>query len=216
MGNGLARQVSAEWGHLPGNAFKVLTYMAWTALDVPNEQGRPARLYFGGMDPLMLALGRRPESAKDRRAAERRVYEALKALEGANAIQRTIDNPGAKNRQCYLLMPDTCMTETVTQCMTETVTHLPDGNRRIWVTETDTPRKEEESKGGKDSRSEDRRPAQQQAAPGHEHEEIFRPCDLHPWEPRHIEGECFACSTEQSTGQPVLEPAMHAYEVGDR
>lgn len=42
---------------LSGREFKVLCYMAATALDQPNSKGQPARLYFAGEEPLAQVLG---------------------------------------------------------------------------------------------------------------------------------------------------------------
>jgi hypothetical protein len=58
MGVMLATLVSIRWAHLPERQFKVLNRMALMALDKPNSKGQPASIYFGGWEPLSLALNR--------------------------------------------------------------------------------------------------------------------------------------------------------------
>lgn len=57
MGIQLAKTVVTRLGSLSGPAYKVLMFMAVTALDKPNSKGQPAGLYFGGRGALAVALG---------------------------------------------------------------------------------------------------------------------------------------------------------------
>lgn len=112
MGAELAKLVMHSHAGLSGNAFKVLTRMAWTALDRPSGDGRPARLYFGGWEPLAIALGNDVPDASDPAARGRRkklqdyVGRALQEIERAGAIKRLEDHPKAGRRQTFELTLD--------------------------------------------------------------------------------------------------------------
>ena len=110
MGVELVKTVSALHGDLSGRAFKVLVRMALVSLDRPNDAGRPARLYFGGWEPLAQSLGWVvPPDADDPEVRRRRkklagyVSDALTELDRAGLIQRTGGKARTNNRQSYLL-----------------------------------------------------------------------------------------------------------------
>lgn len=94
MGIELVKAVAAKGGKLPGNEYKVLTYMAAVALDTPNDKGQPARLYYAGWKPLALALGQEsvpdgnsPEDEKRRRAQYELVRRAIRDLRNRGLIK---------------------------------------------------------------------------------------------------------------------------------
>jgi hypothetical protein len=95
MGIQLANVVSVTWAHLPERQYKILMRMALTALDSPNERGQPPRVFWGGWEPLSLALARdvpdeddpRDEAQKRRRRLCREVSEITSALVSAGAIK---------------------------------------------------------------------------------------------------------------------------------
>lgn len=95
VGVGLAKVVAARHGGLDGNSYKVLIYMALVALDQPNGKGQPAGLYFGGWEPLALALGwelpadddKSPEANRRRRKLRNYVVTALGKLRERGLIE---------------------------------------------------------------------------------------------------------------------------------
>jgi len=100
MGIDLVKQVVTLHGDLPGSAYKVLVYMAATALDKPNSHGQPAGLYFGGWEPLAIALGSTSTKAKTRDELVRR---ALKILIDKALIKPLISNVHTGEGQAYRL-----------------------------------------------------------------------------------------------------------------
>lgn len=78
MGWNLQRQVAVGWGHLSGNAYKVLMNMAFTAKD---DEG----LYYGGWERLAFGMGRYewPRPDDDSPDAQRLLRSHQRAVEGA-------------------------------------------------------------------------------------------------------------------------------------
>ncbi len=86
MGAGLVKKVCSAWGmRLSNNAFRVLTVMAVTALDEPNEDN-PAGLYRKGHAPLEQAL--QDADTKSADALKKAVQRAVEELIAVGAIQR--------------------------------------------------------------------------------------------------------------------------------
>lgn len=77
MGARLVAEVYERWSHLPHHAFRVLAYMALTALDGADEP-----LYYGGRERLAGALGV-PMTDVDPHAAALAHRRAFKALDRA-------------------------------------------------------------------------------------------------------------------------------------
>jgi hypothetical protein len=86
VGARLVSQVLARWTHVSDRAFRILVRMALSALDEPQE-GKPARVYFAGRDPLADVL--RNERGGDRQTAYRTVKRAIAELIAEKAIERT-------------------------------------------------------------------------------------------------------------------------------
>lgn len=104
MGVELVKLVFANHSDLPGNSFKVLGYMALTALDRPNAKGQQPNLYFEGWEPLARIL-RKPwgePGTKERKSAEEAVRRALAPVAKAGAIAR-LNEARTGTRQCYSL-----------------------------------------------------------------------------------------------------------------
>lgn len=110
MGAELIGLVFAGYSALPGNQFKVLTRMAWSALDQPNR-GRPARVYTAGWEPLSMAIGREipylSGDAEDlllrRKTLRHEVSKLCTALRKAGAIEPLVGHPKAGDRQSWRL-----------------------------------------------------------------------------------------------------------------
>lgn len=83
-----------------GRAFKVLSVMALTALDKPNGQGHPARLYRAGEAPLARVLGYGMEPSTN---ALREVRRVLRELRDLGFIEPTIDHAKRGTRQGYVI-----------------------------------------------------------------------------------------------------------------
>lgn len=92
MGDALMKQVARDWGHLPGNAYKVLMVMCSCAMD----DAKPP-IYFGGWERLAsTGLGRLPDWPADadqsesaqrfRKTSEELVRRAIQALIKKGAI----------------------------------------------------------------------------------------------------------------------------------
>ena len=93
-----ANRVRAAWGGLPGNAYKALTEMAWSARD-----GDSPPQYWGGPGPIARALGRVDvDDAPLSRTDERIVVNAVAALVDAGAI-RCVQKPAPGVRARYAL-----------------------------------------------------------------------------------------------------------------
>lgn len=111
MGVELVKVVSARHGNLPGNAYKVLVRMALMALDRPSAEGRPAALYFGGWEPLALAMGWNvpersddPATVRRRRKLKNYVTAALEVLaEEHRLIEKLEKKARMGTRQVYRL-----------------------------------------------------------------------------------------------------------------
>lgn len=101
MGIELVKQVAATCGHLKGNEYKCLTYMAATALDRPNDKGQPAHLYFGGWEALAIALG-----YSDPDGRYETVRRALRGLVADGKLERLEDHARAGVRQTFRLTLD--------------------------------------------------------------------------------------------------------------
>jgi hypothetical protein len=114
MGAKLALLVMRNHADLSGNAFKVATKMAWTALDQPNEKGQPARLYFGGWKPLAIAQGwtlpdeedKGPEAKRRRKKLQDYVSTAVGELITKGVIEASDARARVNVRQTYTLLLD--------------------------------------------------------------------------------------------------------------
>lgn len=102
MGSALMGTVVRDWGHLPGNAYKVLNVMASCALDDATPP-----VYYGGVERLALqGLGKRDWPADDdeslEAAAKRKSYGelvriAVSDLRKAGALEvRRRGRPGVR------------------------------------------------------------------------------------------------------------------------
>lgn len=103
MGIELVKQVVGHpsTSRLSGNAYKALVSMALQALDKPKE-GRPAGLYFGGWQALMVALGYEPDGVDS--AAHTAVKRAVKELKDGEHISPMLTAVRG-TRQSYLIHP---------------------------------------------------------------------------------------------------------------
>ena len=110
MGAELVGLVFAGYSSLPGNQFKVLTRMALAALDKPHKE-RPAAVYFGGWEPLSMALGREipylsgdPATlTKRRKELQQEVTKICRQLRAAGAIEPVEKRPHQGTRQAFIL-----------------------------------------------------------------------------------------------------------------
>lgn len=100
MGIELVKAVTAKCGHLKGNEYKVLVYMAACALDRPNDRGQQAALYFAGWEPLAIALGH-----FDTTGRYELVRRALQGLVDAGQVERLQDHPRHGVRQTFRVTP---------------------------------------------------------------------------------------------------------------
>lgn len=103
MGVELVKQVAGHpsTSRLSGNAYKVLVAMALQALDKPKD-GRPAGLYFGGWQALMVALGYTPDGPES--AAHTAVKRAVRELKNGEHITPMVTAVRG-TRQSYLIHP---------------------------------------------------------------------------------------------------------------
>lgn len=103
MGVELVKQVVGHpsTSHLSGNAYKALVSMALQALDKPSGR-RPASLYFGGWQALMVALGYEPAGPDS--AAHTAVKRAVKELKDGKHISPMVTAVRG-TRQSYLIHP---------------------------------------------------------------------------------------------------------------
>lgn len=103
MGVELVKQVVGHpsTSRLSGNAYKALVSMALQALDKPKD-GRPACLYFGGWQTLMVALGYEPDGIDS--AAHTAVKRAIKELKDGQHISPMLTAVRG-TRQSYLIHP---------------------------------------------------------------------------------------------------------------
>jgi hypothetical protein len=111
MGAELAGIASTRYAHLPGGPYKVLIRMCLMALDKPNAKGDPDRTYFGGWEPLALALGRdlpNPTDDPEERAHRAHILanevgRCCRRLRHEGAIKPLMDNPRNRERQIWKL-----------------------------------------------------------------------------------------------------------------
>ncbi len=110
MGIKLATIVSIRWARLPGREFKVLNRMALMALDKPNSKGQPASIYFGGWEPLALAMDRdvpeddgNPETTRMRKNLCDEVTKVTSALVRAGALKPPVDKARRGHQQSWML-----------------------------------------------------------------------------------------------------------------
>ena len=105
MGIDLTKQLFVRHAHdLTASEVVVLGYMCVTALDKENGKGQPARLYFGGWEPLALALGY--DELSD--AAKTKVKRAVKGLRARGLIKPMVAHAKTGERQVYrILLGDT-------------------------------------------------------------------------------------------------------------
>jgi hypothetical protein len=110
MGVMLATLVSIRWAHLPERQFKVLNRMALMALDKPNSKGQPASIYFGGWEPLSLALNREvpeddgnPGNTAKRRSLCHEVTKITTALVKSGALKQPVDKARRGHQQSWML-----------------------------------------------------------------------------------------------------------------
>lgn len=104
MGYQHANLVRIHWGHLPGNAYKALTEMAWSARDA---DGVPR--YWGGQGRIAKALARVDDETEELSPTVRRVVvEVIRQLIEAGAIERARSSgPGTRAEYVLLLYPRT-------------------------------------------------------------------------------------------------------------
>lgn len=110
MGAELVGLVFAGYSSLPGNQFKVLARMALAALDKPNKE-RPAAIYFGGWEPLSMALGRdlpylsgdADILTKRRKSLQQEISKICGQLRAAGAIEPVEKHPRMGTRQAFTL-----------------------------------------------------------------------------------------------------------------
>lgn len=106
MGAGNVKRVFIRWGDLPGNAFRLLTYMA-----LRTKDGDPQPTFWAGRDELAWALGRHvpegddPASRRARDAAYQAVKEAIRTLTRRGAIT-TLERARPGRNAVYLLRLD--------------------------------------------------------------------------------------------------------------
>lgn len=107
MGFELMQLAMVHGSRLPGRPYKVLLRMSWQALD--RDQGdRPARLYFGGWEPLALAMGFEvpKDDAVRLDTIKRNVKRAVRELVDAELIEAVGGRPGFGTRQTYRILLD--------------------------------------------------------------------------------------------------------------
>lgn len=147
MGFDLVNQILVMHAYeLNARDLKVLMRMAATALDRPNAKGQPARLYYGGEEPLFLVLyGPNVEMTTER---IREVRRTVAKLVKADLIEPQIHKAGNGRRQCFRLKvgkelggqsPPTLDGEPPPQPGGEPAPH--------WVGQSPTPRKQQEDGG---------------------------------------------------------------------
>lgn len=155
MGIELVKLASHHHRRLSGNAFKVLTAMCLAALDRPTEAGRPARLYFGGWEPLAFALGHdvpADDGTAAVRAARARSQEyvrrAVADLARGGAVERMTTARQGERQVYRLTFPaplnegGSSPTETVPLSPTEKVPQEPHRNSGPSPAEKVPPRKD--------------------------------------------------------------------------
>lgn len=99
MGVDLAKQLFARHAaDLTAGELTVLGYMCLVALDKPNGKGQPAGLYFGGWEPLAIALGYQ-EGLTD--AAKTKVKRAVKGIRAKGLVKPMVAHAQTGERQVY-------------------------------------------------------------------------------------------------------------------
>lgn len=98
MGIDLTKQLFARHARdLTASELTVLGYMCLVALDRPNGKGQPPGLYFGGWEPLALALGY-PELNE---AAKTRVKRAVRGIRDKGLVKTMVAHAQTGERQVY-------------------------------------------------------------------------------------------------------------------
>lgn len=98
VGIELTKQLFARHASdLTAGELTVLGYMCITALDKPNGKGQPAGLYFGGWEPLALALGY--DGLTD--AAKTKVKRAVKGIRDKGLVKPLVSHAQYGERQVY-------------------------------------------------------------------------------------------------------------------
>lgn len=98
MGIDLTKQLFARHAHgLTAGELTVLGYMCVVALDKANDRGQQARLYFGGWEPLALALGYDGLTS----AAKEKVRRSIKGCRSKGLIKPLIAHAQTGERQVY-------------------------------------------------------------------------------------------------------------------
>ena len=98
MGVDLTKQLFARHAaDLTAGELVVLGYMCLVALDRPNVKGQPAGLYFGGWEPLALALGYSDPNAP----AKEKVRRSVKGIREKGLIKPMVAHAKTGERQVY-------------------------------------------------------------------------------------------------------------------
>lgn len=104
MGIDLTKQLFARHAaELTAAELTVLGYMCLVALDKENVKGQPAGLYFGGWEPLALALGY--DELND--AAKTKVKRAVKGIRDKGLIKPLVAHAKTGERQVYRIQVGT-------------------------------------------------------------------------------------------------------------
>src|SRR5690349_19966600 len=102
MGVDLTKTLFVRHAHrLSASELIVLGYMCLVALDKENGKGQPAGLYFGGWEPLALALG---YDSIDTKAAKERVRKAVKGVREKGLIKPMVAHAQTGERQVYRIL----------------------------------------------------------------------------------------------------------------
>lgn len=98
MGIDLTKQLySFHAADLTAGELVVLGYMCLVALDKENVKGQPARLYFGGWEPLALVLGYDSLTS----AAKEKVRRSIKGVREKGLIKPLVGHAQTGERQVY-------------------------------------------------------------------------------------------------------------------
>ena len=98
MGIDLTKQLFARHAaDLTAGELTVLGYMCLVALDKQNDKGQPAGLYFGGWEPLALALGYDGLTE----AAKTKVKRAVKGIRDKGLVKPMVAHAQTGERQVY-------------------------------------------------------------------------------------------------------------------
>lgn len=98
MGIDLTKHLFARHARdLTASELTVLGYMCLVALDRPNGKGQPPGLYFGGWEPLAIALGY-PELNE---AAKTKVKRAVRGIRDKGLVKTMVAHAKTGERQVY-------------------------------------------------------------------------------------------------------------------